>query len=131
MNAAIPPAFCASATTCSAIVVLPEDSGPKISLIRPRGKPPTPSAASSEIDPGEITETGTMVSFDPRRRIEPLPNCFSIWLRAISKARERSLSSIGGMILLGERELKAHCSSRYNECRYLSDALKNYCCDPC
>src|SRR5947207_8364459 len=113
------------------MVVLPEDSGPKISLIRPRGKPPTPSAASSEIEPVEITETGTMASFDPRRRIEPLPNCFSIWPRALSKARERSLSSIGGMILLGERELKAYCSSRYNKCRSLSDALKNYCRHPC
>ena len=42
MNAAMPPAFCASAITCSAMVVLPEDSGPKISLMRPRGNPPTP-----------------------------------------------------------------------------------------
>ena len=41
-------------------------------------KPPTPSAASSEIEPVEITATGTMASFDPSRRIEPLPNCFSI-----------------------------------------------------
>ena len=31
MNAAMPPSFCASATTCSAMVVLPDDSGPKIS----------------------------------------------------------------------------------------------------
>ena len=56
-----------------------------------------PIAASSEIEPVEITETGTMASFDPRRRIEPLPNCFSIWLRASSKARERSFSSILGI----------------------------------
>ncbi len=28
MNAAVPPSFCACATTCSAMVVLPEDSGP-------------------------------------------------------------------------------------------------------
>src|ERR1035441_6286943 len=97
MNAAMPPAFCASAITCSAIVVLPEDSGPKISLMRPRGRPPTPNAASSEIEPVEITETGTMASFDPRRRIEPFPNCFSIWLRALSKARERSFSSMLGI----------------------------------
>src|ERR1035441_10711255 len=51
MKAAMPPAFCASAITCSAMVVFPEDSGPKTSLMRPRGKPPTPSAASSEIEP--------------------------------------------------------------------------------
>ena len=29
-------------------------------------------------DPVGITEIGTMASFDPRRMIEPLPNCFSI-----------------------------------------------------
>ena len=70
MNAAMPPVFCASATTCRAIVVLPEDSGPKISVTRPRGNPPTPRAASSEIDPVEITETGTMASFaaEPQNR---------------------------------------------------------------
>src|SRR2546423_13292165 len=96
------------------MVVLPDDSGPKISITRPRGNPPTPSAASNEIEPVEITETGTIASFDPRRRIEPLPNCFSIWPRAFSKARERSLSSID-----------AHCSSRYNQCRGRSYALTN------
>src|ERR1017187_7673192 len=79
------------------MVVLPEDSGPKTSMTRPRGSPPTPSAASSEVDPVEMTETGTMASFDPRRRIEPLPNCFSIWLKASSKARERSFSSMTGI----------------------------------
>ena len=47
------------------MVVLPEDSGPKISLMRPRGNPPTPERMSSEIDPVEITETGTMASFAP------------------------------------------------------------------
>ena len=78
MNAAMPPFFCASAITCRAIVVLPDDSGPKISLIRPRGNPPIPMAASSEMEPVEITATGTIASFEPSRRIEPFPNCFSI-----------------------------------------------------
>jgi hypothetical protein len=41
-------------------------------------KPPTPSAASNEIAPVEITAIGTMASFDPSRMMEPLPNCFSI-----------------------------------------------------
>ena len=54
-EAAAPPAFCAWAITCSASVVLPDDSGPKISITRPRGKPPTPSAESSEMEPLEIT----------------------------------------------------------------------------
>jgi hypothetical protein len=60
------------------MVVLPEDSGPKISTTRPRGTPPTPNAASNEIAPVEITAIGTMASFDPSRMMEPLPNCFSI-----------------------------------------------------
>ena len=34
-------------------------SGPKISITRPRGTPPTPNAASKEIDPVEMTEIGT------------------------------------------------------------------------
>ena len=38
--------------TCWQTVVLPDDSGPKISVIRPRGMPPTPSARSSAIEPG-------------------------------------------------------------------------------
>ena len=43
MNAAMPPAFCASAMTCSATVVLPEDSGPKISA-----DPPAREAAHAQ-----------------------------------------------------------------------------------
>ena len=39
INAAMPPAFWASATTCRASVVLPLDSGPKTSMMRPRGMP--------------------------------------------------------------------------------------------
>jgi hypothetical protein len=35
MKAAIPPFFWASATICNATVVLPEDSGPNISMILP------------------------------------------------------------------------------------------------
>ena len=96
MNAAIPPAFCASATTCSATVVLPDDSGPKISMMRPRGNPPTPSALSSEMEPVEIAETGTMASFDPSRTMEPLPNCFSICPSVRLSVRERSFSSMMG-----------------------------------
>src|SRR5579863_3375010 len=63
--------------------------------MRPRGKPPMPNAASIDSDPVEITEIGTIASFDPSRRIDPLPNCFSIWLSVNSKARARSFSSMG------------------------------------
>ena len=89
MNAAMPPAFCALATACSATVVFPDDSGPYISTMRPRGRPPRPSATSSAIEPVGITSTGTRVS-SPRRMTEPLPNCRSIWSSAVS--RDFSLS---------------------------------------
>src|ERR1700691_3204964 len=94
----MPPAFCASAITCSVMVVLPDDSGPNTSITRPRGKPPTPSAASKEMDPVEITAMGTIASFDPRRMIEPLPNCFSICAKANSIALPRS-SAMGVWLL--------------------------------
>ncbi len=58
MKAATPPAFCTSAMACSASVVLPEDSGPKISTTRPRGSPPTPSARSRPIEPLGTTGMG-------------------------------------------------------------------------
>jgi hypothetical protein len=41
-------------------------------------KAATPAPRRARSDPVEITETGTMASFDPSRRIEPFPNCFSI-----------------------------------------------------
>src|SRR5438552_17372500 len=72
------------------MVVFPEDSGPKISTTRPRGKPPTPSAATNEIAPVGMTEIGTMASLEPNRMIEPLPNCFSICANARSIALVRS-----------------------------------------
>ena len=43
---------------CSERVVLPDDSGPKISMMRPRGTPPTPRAASTPIEPVEIALIG-------------------------------------------------------------------------
>src|SRR5215467_1089753 len=47
-------------------------------MTRPRGKPPTPSAASSDRHPLGITLTGTSTSRLPSRMIEPLPYDFSI-----------------------------------------------------
>ena len=51
--------------------------------------------------PVEIDSTGAMTLFWPRRMIEPLPNCFSIWPTAVSSAFIRScrsrVSSIVGM----------------------------------
>src|SRR6476619_3618748 len=86
------------------MVVFPDDSGPKISLMRPRGNPPTPNAKSTEMDPVEIEETGTIASFDPSRRMDPFPNCFSIWPSAAVSTRARSLSSMddpSGLLQVG------------------------------
>src|SRR5271163_2026377 len=85
MNAAWPPSFCASAIMCRVSVVLPPDSGPYTSITRPRGNPPTPSAASMEIEPEGITLTGTRTSRLPRRMMEPLPCAFSIKDIAMSR----------------------------------------------
>jgi hypothetical protein len=67
-------------------VVLPDDSGPKISTTRPRGRPPTPSAISRPSDPVETTSIFSITSPSPSRMIEPLPNCFSICNSAACKA---------------------------------------------
>ena len=58
MKAHTPPFRCASAITWYTSVVLPDDSGPKISTTRPRGRPPTPRARSSPRQPVEIAATG-------------------------------------------------------------------------
>ena len=44
-----------------------------------------PSAISSEREPVGMAST-FMVAFWPRRITAPLPNCFSIWLMAVSRA---------------------------------------------
>ena len=66
-------------------VVLPDDSGPKISTIRPIGKPPIPSATSKPSDPVEIDSTSNVL-VSPNFIIEPLPNCFSICPNAAASA---------------------------------------------
>src|SRR5262245_21834680 len=92
MNAATPPLRCASAITCWQSVVLPDDSGPKISVMRPRGTPPTPSARSRAIEPVGMVSTCCR-SAEPRRMIEPDPNCFSMARMAASTARPRSATA--------------------------------------
>src|SRR6266404_4266369 len=79
MNAHTPPARCASAMTCSASVVLPDDSGPYTSTMRPRGSPPVPSAMSRPSEPVETIPTSAAgASAPPSRMMAPLPNCFSM-----------------------------------------------------
>src|SRR6266480_4665157 len=67
MYAAAPPWRWAFATTCSASVVLPLDSGPKISVTRPRGMPPIPIAASRLIAPVGMISTRTRGESAPIR----------------------------------------------------------------
>src|SRR6202012_4909407 len=73
-------------------VVLPEDSGPKISTIRPRGTPPIPSARSSASEPVGIEST-LIVPLSPRRISEPTPKSRSIWVTAASRAESFALAS--------------------------------------
>ena len=91
INAAIPPAFCASAIMWSVTVVLPEDSGPYTSIIRPRGIPPTPSAMSRGRIPVEMTSIFIFALASPRRIIDPFPCVFSICLSAFSRASSRAV----------------------------------------
>src|SRR2546428_9141131 len=98
-SAAAPPSRCAFATTCSANVVLPLDSGPKISLTRPRGMPPIPIAASRLIAPVGIASTRTCGESAPIRMMAPLPQVFSIWVMARLSAFLRSSVSLGGSAL--------------------------------
>ena len=81
MKAHNPPRRWASARACSARVVLPDDSGPNTSTIRPRGSPPTPRAMSSRGLPEGITSTA-ICGRSPSRITAPLPKFFSMVCRA-------------------------------------------------
>ncbi len=93
MKAQTPPRAWAWAMMWLTSVVLPEDSGPKISTIRPRGTPPMPSARSSARDPVGIASTLT-VPLSPRRISEPSPNSFLMPLTALSSAASLAFASL-------------------------------------
>ena len=93
-KAQVPPIFCISAITWSESVVLPEDSGPYISTIRPRGSPPTPSARSRPSEPVETTSMFCCSTPSAMRMIAPLPNCFSMLASAAFNAFLRSSPSL-------------------------------------
>src|SRR5882672_5823336 len=95
MYAAAPPRRWAFATRCSASVVLPLDSGPKISVTRPRGMPPIPMAASRLIAPVGMTSTRTRGESAPIRMMAPFPQVFSICVMARLRAFLRSSESWG------------------------------------
>ncbi len=86
INAQIPPFCCACAMACNASVVFPDDSGPKISMIRPHGNPPTPIASSIKIEPVEITSTTLLAPDCPNIMTAPLPYCLSICEKVTSSA---------------------------------------------
>ena len=92
MNAAMPPFACASAIMWRQTVVLPEPSGPKTSMIRPRGMPPTPSAMSSASEPDGMTVMPAPIGCSPSFMTAPLPNCFSICCSVTSSIFSRSIA---------------------------------------
>ena len=68
------------------MVVLPELSGPYISITRPLGKPPIPKATSNVKEPVETDSISLIAAVSPKRIIAPLPNCFSICPKAAANA---------------------------------------------
>src|SRR5215218_4700247 len=58
-------------------------------MTRPRGRPPMPSAMSRAMEPVGMTLMA-WAGLSPSRMTEPLPNCLSIWDRAMSRALSRS-----------------------------------------
>src|SRR5215211_3863749 len=92
MNAQMPPIRWALASTWYSSVVLPDDSGPKISTMRPRGTPPTPRARSSDRAPVGIASTSTAV-LSPSFITEPWPNSRSIWVTAALSAASLAFAS--------------------------------------
>ena len=85
INAATPPNFCTSAIACRATVVLPDDSGPYISIILPLGSPPTPRAKSRVSEPVDTALT-CKSGLSPSLLIDSSPHSFLIWERAVSSA---------------------------------------------
>ena len=65
---------------------MPDDSGPYISITLPFGKPPIPKPISKPREPVGIDSISTTTPSVPSFIIEPLPNDFSICVRAVSSA---------------------------------------------
>mmetsp|Transcript_10583 Transcript_10583/g.41345 ORF Transcript_10583/g.41345 Transcript_10583/m.41345 type:complete len:289 (-) Transcript_10583:29-895(-) len=100
MSATVPPSFCISAMACSARVVLPDDSGPYTSTMRPRGMPP-PSAMSRVIAPeGKVATLACDAS--PSFMMDPLPKLASISPSTRSRAFFlASLTAISSGVMAG------------------------------
>ena len=80
-------------------VVLPEDSGPNTSTMRPRGTPPMPSARSSESAPVGIAATRTWAPSSPMRMTVPLPNSRSICVSAPWSAAARAFAAFSSSVV--------------------------------
>mmetsp|Transcript_13410 Transcript_13410/g.30729 ORF Transcript_13410/g.30729 Transcript_13410/m.30729 type:complete len:205 (+) Transcript_13410:608-1222(+) len=92
MSAALPPRRCTSAMACRASVVLPADSGPYTSIMRPLGYPP-PSAASRVSAPLGTVSTFARVA-SPSLMMVPRPNVPSISSRTRASAAARADASL-------------------------------------
>src|SRR5512137_3068094 len=96
------------------MVVLPDDSGPKISMMRPRGMPPTPSAMSSASEPVGTNCMSSLTGWSPRRMTLPLPNWRSICVTAASRAL--SLSKVALLSCSGRGKVcygSVHCTGPF------------------
>ena len=110
MKAAMPPACCALATACRARVVLPRGLR-AVDLDHAAARQPADAERDVERDGpgGDDLDRGSAAS--PRRITAPLPNCFSIWARARSRAFSRSppLAAATGLgWITGPRGLTCH-----------------------
>src|SRR5438128_10748941 len=79
--------------------------------MRPRGKPPTPSARSTAIEPVEITSIFSSAAA-PSFMIEPFPNCFSICRIAWSIARVFSDTATSHLLIAPQKERRRLASHR-------------------
>ena len=78
--------------------------------MRPRGRPPTPSARSRPSEPVEIVSISTARSRWPRRMTEPLPKARSICPIAASRARCRSGDSRRNALASSAMSIRPRCS---------------------
>src|SRR5437899_3629789 len=79
--------------------------------MRPRGKPPTPSARSTAIEPVEMTSIFSSAAA-PSFMIEPFPNCFSICRIAWSIARVFSDTATSHLLIAPQKERRRLASHR-------------------
>ena len=85
-------------------VVFPDDSGPKISITRPRGRPPTPSARSIANEPVGMISICLKARASPRRMMLPSPYALVIEEMAASRSRWRTAESLAVSVALFSTE---------------------------